>query len=709
MFDTWKNGIIISADPEAEAAAAARLDPQVRSLLEANKPEALEELLLSRISEAPHNLRFFVPVVRHFVKNKNSETAQMFLDFLLEALRTRKAIREERSLLRALLLAWPEATSVRTILLEQLRALYGDPQNFKKLAGHCRVLEAPGALQAFRKLEYWLRFNEGQGVYLAARGAGRVKEINLPLDTLRVVFPDSTAPLSFKTDEAVRLLEPLRPGHFLLDKLDHPAELQQLAASDGRECIRRLFASFNRPLPLAELRVILSGIVNDAKWGTWWPEVRKDRRLTVSTGNVCSWNDSAEDADAELLRIFMAASVRDRLEMLRKHGKRSSMLAAAMTAELLKNARDERMHNPALAFELFLMLASEKDACTEVLAEFISHTDITEFIRNVEDRSLRKQAFSLIRKCRQDWPMLYIRLIKAESDMPSLGLLYEAVRGNNSSLTDELAAETMSAPAKTVSFFIWLCRELTVRPELARFADWSFLQCIMKLLANNSMKEHHASLRRLFDEDGAFHQTARRIDPDQAVQLIAQLERDTSLEDYRRNAMLKDLRAWYPQAEENKEKTFYVSARALKAKQEEFTRLTTVDIPQNTGEIIKARAHGDLRENFEYHAARARQEMLSSRAKTLHDELQFARPIDASKVDPATVTIGASVRLAELDGKESLTITILGPWDSDPARNIFSYLAPAVAEGLLGRRTGDRVTFNGKSFSITEISAAALL
>jgi transcription elongation GreA/GreB family factor len=97
--------------------------------------------------------------------------------------------------------------------------------------------------------------------------------------------------------------------------------------------------------------------------------------------------------------------------------------------------------------------------------------------------------------------------------------------------------------------------------------------------------------------------------------------------------------------------------------------------------------------------------MLSSRAKTLHDELQFARPIDASKVDPATVTIGTSVRLVESDGKDPLTITILGPWDSDPARNIFSYLAPAAA-GLLGKRRGNRVTFNEKSFSIEEISVA---
>ena len=712
MIDTWKNGIIIGSDPAADAAAGARLDPQMRSLVEANKPEAIEDLLLSRISETPHDLRFFVPAVRFFVKNKNAETAQMFLDLLLDALRTRKAEQEELSLLRAVLLVWPEALPVRKLLLERLRTLYGNSPNFKRLTEHCRIFESSEPIPAFRTLENWLRYDEGRGVYLTTRGAGRVSEINLALETLRVVFPDSAAPLSFKPDEAARLLVPLQAGHFLLDKLDHPAELQQLAASNGGELLRRLFASIGRQLPLNELRDILSGIVQASKWGAWWSEVRKDRRLTVSTGNVCSWNDSAEDADSELQRLFMAAPVRDRLEILRKHAKRSSALAAAMTAQLSKDAENERIKNPALAFELFLTLEKfpATAACSDhksTLAEFINHADVAELVRAIPERTLRKRALTLIREYRQDWPKLYARLIRTENDMQSIAMIYDSVRGNNSTMADDIAAETMSSPAMAPDFFVWLCRELNSKPELLRFANLNLLQFIMQLLANGSLKEQIGALRRLCDDDGAFHQIARRIDPEQAKQLIALLERDSALEDYRRDAMLKDLRAWYPQTQEVRDKTFYVSAGALKIRQEEFMKLTAMDIPQNTGEIIKARAHGDLRENFEYHAARARQEMLSSRAKTLHDELQFARPVDASKVDPSTVCVGTSVRLASLDGSDFLTITILGPWDSDPARNVFSYLAPAAA-GLLGKRTGDRVSFNEKTFSIAEISVAAL-
>jgi transcription elongation GreA/GreB family factor len=170
--------------------------------------------------------------------------------------------------------------------------------------------------------------------------------------------------------------------------------------------------------------------------------------------------------------------------------------------------------------------------------------------------------------------------------------------------------------------------------------------------------------------------------------------------------MLKDLRAWYPETHEVKDTTVFVSASALAARQAEFARLTTIDIPHNTEEIMKARAHGDLRENFEYHAARARQEMLSSRAKTLHDELQFARPIDFGRIDPSVVCIGTAVRLAPEEDGEEVTVTILGPWDSDPAKNVLSYLAPAAA-GLLGKKTGDKAVLNEKPYVVAGIEVAA--
>jgi transcription elongation GreA/GreB family factor len=548
-------------------------------------------------------------------------------------------------------------------------------------------------------------------VYLATRGVGRVREINLTVNAVRVVFANDGGTLSFKPDEAERMLEPLAAGHLLLDILDRPDEVRRLAAADGPELLRRLFASIGRQLALNELRDMLAGIVPAAQWSSWWTGVRKDRRLMVSTANACSWNDSADDADSAILAQFREAPVREKLEMARKYAKRSDALAEAMAAELERCAEGESATNPAFALELFLSLekisASGAAPFKKAIAEFISHADAALFIREIGDRTLRKKALALIRENRTDWPALYSRIITNESDSQSLTLLYEALRKHDGAMADELVRQAFASPAKSPDFFIWLSREMLERGELKPLANWRFLQLVMQLLSSNALKEHNAALRKLFDDDGAFHQAARRIEPDQVKLLISILERDSSLEDYRREKMLKDLRAWYPQTQEVREKVFYVSAESIKTRQAEFHRLTTVDIPHNTEEIIKARAHGDLRENFEYHAARARQEMLSSRAKTLHDELQFARPIDMAKVDPSAVCTGTVVRMRPANGGEEQRVTVMGPCDSDPAKNILSYQAP-VAAALLGKKVGDQVTFNEMPFVVAEIRPAAL-
>jgi transcription elongation GreA/GreB family factor len=509
------------------------------------------------------------------------------------------------------------------------------------------------------------------------------------------------------------MLEPLPPGHFLIATLDAQAELQALAKSDGPELLRRLFAAVERPLPLSELREMLAAVVEPSQWSAWWTAVRKDQRLTVTKSNLCTWSDSADVADMTLLGQFMAATTRERLNLTYKFAKRSAKLASAMAEELWKDAQRELTRNGALALELFLALEKLPDSGTGVgravaISMLIKQPDVLDFVRRLSDRIMRKRALSLIREHREDWQTLFSEFIRNESDAQSITLLYESLREYDPVFTDDLVGDTMSSPANAPDFFIWLCRELVSRSELSGFANMNFLVLVLRLLQNNTIKEQNASLRKLFDENGTFHHLARQLNADQAKHLIGLLDRDSSLEDYRREKMLNDIRAWYPQTHEIKDKTFFASASALAVRQAEFTRITTIDIPHNTEEIMKARAHGDLRENFEYHAARARQELLSSRAKMLHEELQFARPIEFERIDPTVICIGTAVRLIPKGGGEEVTVTILGPWDSDPVKHILSYLAPAVA-GLLGKKKGDTATFDEKSYVIEEIIVATSL
>lgn len=199
----------------------------------------------------------------------------------------------------------------------------------------------------------------------------------------------------------------------------------------------------------------------------------------------------------------------------------------------------------------------------------------------------------------------------------------------------------------------------------------------------------------------ASDRAATTLSADESVRVLEALNRETGLEDYRKDRMREELYHLHPELQEKKAELVYVTARALEAKKKEFETLVRVDIPHNSLEIKRTREFGDLRENFEYHAARARQEMLSSRAKSLHDELTDTRAIDFQSVDTSKITIGTRVYLDDRSGGH-LTVGLLGPWDSDPAKNILSYTS-AAGIALLGLRTGESARIGDKDWVIDKI------
>jgi transcription elongation GreA/GreB family factor len=268
-----------------------------------------------------------------------------------------------------------------------------------------------------------------------------------------------------------------------------------------------------------------------------------------------------------------------------------------------------------------------------------------------------------------------------------------------------LLTETLTRPSRAPRFYVWLCREMPKRPELQGRADWRFLRRLLEACSDPAFKGQHSTLRELFDGGGLVDRIVEALEPEQAAQLRLLLQRDVGLEEHRRKELQDFLELRFPELREKEDKAIYVSAAALERKREELEQLVRVDIPRNTEEIRRAAAHGDLRENFEYHAARQRQEMLSSRAKTLHDELQRARALDPQSVDTSVVRVGTRVLLQALhDGEQPLHLTILGPWDSDPAQGVVSYLAPAVG-ALLGKSVGEAVRFGEQEFRIARIDA----
>jgi transcription elongation GreA/GreB family factor len=334
----------------------------------------------------------------------------------------------------------------------------------------------------------------------------------------------------------------------------------------------------------------------------------------------------------------------------------------------------------------------------------ILHENAVIIISGIKNRLVRRKALQLASEVRSDWPELYVRLLQTETDTQSIGQMYTMLQEKtDGDAITQAVKRAFSDPARAPRFFLWLCSELPSRPELKGFADAGFLQTLLRNIDNSVFKGLFPQLRKLFDLGEAADYAVASMDSEACGRMLESLSRDSILEDYRKERIRQEVFLRFPLLHEKKEHVFYVTAEALEKKRAEFEQLIRIDLPRNSLEIQRTREYGDLRENFEYHAARARQEMLSSRAKTLHDQLSFSRAIAFETVDVSKISIGTSVILRSSDNQESsVCMNILGPWDSDPSKNILSYTSAAGA-ALLNAPLGAEVVFNGIKYTVDKI------
>ena len=124
----------------------------------------------------------------------------------------------------------------------------------------------------------------------------------------------------------------------------------------------------------------------------------------------------------------------------------------------------------------------------------------------------------------------------------------------------------------------------------------------------------------------------------------------------------------------------------------ELHRLKRVELPKNVQDIAEARAHGDLSENAEFHAAKERQAVLASKIAELEQIIATAEVIDPLPEPQGRVVFGAKVTVYDVDTDEEYAYCIKGQSESDPSNGCISISSP-IAQALLGKEEGDEVSF----------------
>lgn len=135
--------------------------------------------------------------------------------------------------------------------------------------------------------------------------------------------------------------------------------------------------------------------------------------------------------------------------------------------------------------------------------------------------------------------------------------------------------------------------------------------------------------------------------------------------------------------------SFPITPAGLRRMKDELKHLQSVERPKISAEIEVARAHGDLRENAEYHAAKEKQGHIEGRIMDLNGWIARAEVIDVSKFKGTDkVVFGATVELLDTENEKKVVYRLVGEFEADIKKRWISITSP-VARGLVGKAVGD--------------------
>jgi transcription elongation GreA/GreB family factor len=671
--------------------------------------DALEDAWLARSAADPADLDYFVGAARALVGVGEEDRSRLLLELLDEQLRQRQAWSERLALLRRVGPLWVPPERLHGEILATLERVHPQSPSFAGLAEIVGLHRAPDDIpktwEKLDRLVSLLAFDRGSIVWMEGKGAGRVVEVNLGLESFKVDFERHSGLLvGFRA--ATKLLKPLPPGHVLRIKIEDPDALRDLRDRAPAELLRVVLESLGRPLSAAEIREALLGVVSESEWASWWSAARRHPQVVSSSGGrqTYSWATSGARATEAVWRAFAAAPLGERLELLRRAADRDPELRARMTASLAAGAAAAAEEEPGLAFEIWFALERSGGAPADVawsperlLAE---GRDLRLLIGGIRDRLLRERAYSMLRERREDWPQLFADFLRREEDPRALSALADGLRGPRPEEVERFADQLLAQPRKAPAAFVWLAERAATDAAIRERNPLRLLQQILTALQADEFAAHRPRLKPLADSGGTLPRLLSQLTAEQAPLAEEAIHRAAGLEAYQREPLLNALHLRFPALQPQRESALYATAESIAERRAELERLLQVEIPANRKAIEEARALGDLRENFEYKSARQRHEYLAARIAALDADLRRARPLDPALIEASEVRIGTRVALAGTDGAR--TLTILGPWESKPEAGVVSYESDA-AKALLGRKPGETVELEGRTLTVDRI------
>jgi transcription elongation GreA/GreB family factor len=679
------------------------------ALIEKKKFDGLETLWMNQMERDPTDVDAFLRTARALRKAEQRTQSDTLLGLLGDTLLEKKLWPQRLQVVKELARLSKHPVTFRPQIEEALRNSASNRKSFKRVfefSGFTDPTSNP--VEKAERIELALQYDEGEMFFMAGRGAGIVTELNPDLGMTRLDF-EKEKRIAVPLGAAAKYLTPLPEGHILREKFRDAEKLRAEAKAKPADFVAKLLQSFRRPMTMPEIRDAVIGIVDESKWSSWWTAARKNPQVVTSGSGAkatYSWSVTAAGAESTVRRDFDKADTKTKLDLAKKHSARSKELADYFSSTLASEAARIAGRDPGLAWQILAVLEGLPGEFSPTIepTSLLTGAMASRTVAAVTDKQLRERALQSVRENHPDWPKVYSEIFFLDEEPRILSLIIATLeKEGQTQLRDRLIDETLRYPRRHPRAFYWFVKRLNDDDQLtSEKANYTLLFQMLDAVSSDEFSPVRARLKDMFDKGGLAVRIVMNTDnEEQARKLVETLERYGALEEYRREIVKHAAIMKFPGLREQQQEPVYATAEMFTKKREELDHLKRVEIPANSKALQAAREMGDLRENFEYKAARARAEYLSARVGEVSSELQRVQVLDPAQVDTTSVRVGTKVSLS--NGDEKRLVTILGPWESAPEHGIYSNQSD-VAKALIGHSTGDIVSFMGNDYQIESIA-----
>ena len=540
---------------------------------------------------------------------------------------------------------------------------------------------------------------------------------------------------------ALEKTERLEADDFRAQKIEKIEELRALAQSDPSNVVIQILDAHGGSMKPDQIdRELCGSVIPEEGYKKWWDRAKKALRETHRVVVPSKRNEPLVLRDTNLSPVQTLVSDFDAAHNLREKAKvldelRKNAKALEAKVEILNKLLSDIDDVSRKGIKLHLGSVLDLLAGRDELIEAMKKTDLADNALRLQDvlagaatplaPEMAGLPASRQRRIYESFPQAF-----GEEWVEHILTVFDRVGTRGVAeiakmFTDREEMETLlvhirkalSRHALGPDALSWICRERKkAAKEVFSHEVGSAILSVVEQDSTDEGPRKTLRLQNLLMEDHSLvGDLLDGVDVNEVRNFARKLLQSPAFAELDRKSLMARVIKGHPETQElltgdvtAKKDTLIVSWESLERRKNDFEELVNKRIPGNIKEIAEARAHGDLRENFEYKAAKQMQAVLNRRKVEMEKELSIAQGSDLVGAETSSVHIGTIVKLqAEAASEE---YTVLGAWDSDPDKLIVSYLSE-IGQSLIGQKIGDKVEFRDleteeeRTYEIVEITA----